>query len=112
MLSSPAVRTMTNKRASKVPPSFRKMLEDINNMGQLARLLSVASPLLRAFGIDVAGMRDALDKQPLLAAKAQELTGILDRFNNQFASRGWIAYDSLSLEVARAAIATAEAGDL
>jgi len=35
-----------------------------------------------------------------------------ERFNAHFASRGWIAYEQLSAEVARAAVAKADAGDL
>lgn len=40
------------------------------------------------------------------------LAELPDRFNQTFAERGWILYDFMNLEVAKTALAQAEAGDL
>ena len=56
-------------------------------------------------------MNEALASAADLKRSTEELTSIPDRFNQLFARRGWIVYDSLNLEVAKAAIAAAEADD-
>jgi hypothetical protein len=40
------------------------------------------------------------------------MAGIPDRFNELLGERGWIMYDQMNLDVAKAAIAKAEAGDV
>lgn len=42
----------------------------------------------------------------------EELASVPDRFNDSFSSQGWIIYEMLNLEVAKAAVAKAEAGDI
>ena len=42
----------------------------------------------------------------------EALVKLLDRFNEIFAARGWIAYDWLDTEAAKASIAEAEAGNM
>ncbi|MEK6304071.1 MAG: hypothetical protein AABO41_25560 [Acidobacteriota bacterium] len=47
-----------------------------------------------------------------LEKMAEELAMIPDRFNDLFAPRGWIIYDSMNIDAAKAAIERAESGDI
>ena len=49
---------------------------------------------------------------PELERMAEELAAVPDRFNDLFAERGWIIYDMMNVEIAKAAIAKAEGGDI
>ncbi len=95
-----------------LPPSFKKLLDEAKGMEQFGRVASLLDPVLRIVGVDVPAIKDALEQVPALAAKARDLADTLDRFNRAFASRGWIAYGSLNMDVAASAVAIAETGDL
>lgn len=67
-------------------------------------------PVLKLLGSDPDNIE--LSKIEEMRRLAIELASIPDRFNDLFASRGWIIYDLMSIEVAKAAIQKAEAGDI
>ena len=69
-------------------------------------------PLLSMVGVASTGIGDSLQSLEDLQNQATELAKTLDRFNELFASRGWIAYDWLSADLAEAAVAAAECGDM
>ena len=68
--------------------------------------------MLRLLGLNVEEVSDALSQVPELERMAEELAAVPDRFNDLFAERGWIIYDMMNVEIAKAAIAKAEGGDI
>ncbi len=102
---------MEKPRISDIP-SIKKLLEDVHNMEQVARVFPLLKPMLRLAGVHVGRMEEALTRSKDVAAAVRRLSTLPDRFNDHFAERGWIAYDSLDVEVAQAALDKVEAGDL
>lgn len=93
-------------------PSIKKLLQDAKNMRTLKNISPFMLPLLRLFRIDVTRIKEVLSDFENLDYMAEEMAAIPDDFNDLFANRGWIIYDLMNLEVAKAAIAKAEAGDI
>jgi hypothetical protein len=93
-------------------PQFRKLLEETNNIAALKRAMPFLRPFLRIFGINVRTIDEALAKVGEISRQVEELAQLPDRFNEQFAHRGWIAYEDMELTVAKSALARAEAGDI
>lgn len=92
-------------------PSFKKLAEGVHNLQQLNTILPILKPFLRLFGVKIDPMEAALAQVGALGKQVRELITLPDRFNDLFASRGWIMYDLMSLSVAKVAIAKAEEGD-
>lgn len=90
---------------------IKKTLEDARNMKALKNAMPFLGPLLRLFRVDVNEMNEALSGVGELINSGEELASIPDRFNDLLASRGWIIYDMMNVEVAKAAIKLAEEGD-
>ncbi len=101
---------MSEERIRDIP-SIANLLRDAEGAALLAKWLPRVEPLLRLLGVDVNKMNEALASVDDLKRATEELTSIPDHFNQLFASRGWIVYDSLNVDVAKAAIAAGEAGD-
>ncbi len=93
-------------------PSVKKLLDDIHTLEQFKRALPLLRPVLRLLRVQVEQMEAALAQAEALAGPAHELATLPDRFNEVFASRGWIMYEMMNVEVTRAAVAKATAGDL
>jgi len=93
-------------------PSFRKVLNELENMSALRAALPVLKPLFSLVGVDSTGIADGLRSLEYAQKEAADLVKTLDRFNELFASRGWIAYDWLNADLAKAAVAAAEGGDM
>jgi hypothetical protein len=93
-------------------PSIKKALKDAKNLSTLKRAMPLLRPALRAFGTDVHELDEAFADVDDLVQQIEELSSIPDRFNDLFASRGWIIYDVMNLDTAKAAIKKAEVGDV
>lgn len=93
-------------------PSIAKPLKDARSLVALKRIMPFCRPLLKILGVDVESMDKVLNQASDLVQQIEEMSRVLERFNDLFASRGWIIYELLNLEVAKAAIAKAEAGDV
>lgn len=93
-------------------PQFRKLLEQTKNIAALKRAMPFLRPLLLLFGINVRTMDEALAKVDEISRQVEELAQLPDRFNAQFAHRGWITYEDMDLTVAKSALAKVEAGDI
>jgi hypothetical protein len=93
-------------------PHIKKALEDAKNIKTLKRVTPFVLPLLKLFGTDVSQVKEALADVNDFENMAEELAAIPDRFNDLFAERGWIIYDFMNLEVAKAAIIKGESGDI
>ncbi|MFC6723132.1 hypothetical protein ACFQE1_01740 [Halobium palmae] len=90
--------------------SFQDLDEMMSTVSQLDDALPYLKPLMRDSGIDVESIEDALQELDVDKSKdeVEELLIIPDRFNDLFASEGWICYDMMNLEVAKEAVETAE----
>jgi len=93
-------------------PTIKKNLELVRGMKSLKAIMPLLKPVLRLLGLKVDGVSDALSQVPELERMAEDLATIPDRFNDIFAERGWIIYDMMNVEIAKAAIAKAEGGDI
>lgn len=93
-------------------PSLKKLLDDVKRFETMKQSMPLLGPILRLIGVDVTKLKELLAEGDSLKLQTEALTSLPDRFNDQFASRGWIAYDSLNLELVKAAVVKAECGDL
>lgn len=93
-------------------PSIKNTLDQIKAMKALKAAYPLFKPLLQSLGIATSDMEKAFAQADDLAGMAEELSELPDKFNALFGPRGWIIYDHLNIEVVRAAIAKAEAGDI
>lgn len=85
-------------------PSSRKLLDPIQGMKQLIAFQRFLPKKLHLIS-DVEKHTEELEA---LQRQALELTGLPDKFNEIFAPYGWIAYESMSVEVMKSAISAAE----
>ncbi len=93
-------------------PTINKPIQDIQNLKNAKDALPLLKPFLKQFGIEGDNIDLELAKVEALSRSAEELASIPDRFNDLFAERGWIIYELMNPEVAKAAIKKAESGDI
>jgi len=93
-------------------PSIKENLENIENFRALRQIMPLLRPILKLLKVDVDKMEDAFANFDELERMADELATVPDRFNDLFSERGWIIYDLMNFEVAKAAVEKAEAGDI
>ena len=95
-------------------PQVQELLEDAEMFAQLKEQLPLLRPMLEQTGVDVDGLEAMLEEEGIseLIDETRTLAGIPDRFNELFAERGWIFYESFDFEVAQEAIELAESGDM
>jgi hypothetical protein len=93
-------------------PHIKKNLEQAEGIKSLKAAMPLLGSVLKLFGVDVDQMKEALAGSDELERMAEELASLPDRFNDLFAGRGWIIYDLMNVEVAKAAIKKAESGDM
>lgn len=106
------IGTKMDDPRSRHIPSLKKVLDDTATLELVTRAFPVAKPLLKLLGVNVDQMGTALSEVPDLARRARELVALPDQFNHYFAARGWIAFDSMNVELAQATVAKAAAGDI
>jgi hypothetical protein len=93
-------------------PRIKELLHQAKSMQAFKTASPVILPLLKLLGVNVSQTEEALTQFEELQHAIEEMAGIPDRFNDLFADRGWIMYDLMNLDVAKAAIAKAEAGNV
>jgi hypothetical protein len=93
-------------------PHIKKNLEQVEGVKSLKTAMPFLGPVLKLFGVDVSQMKEALAGAGELERMAEELASIPDSFNDLFSGRGWIIYDFMNVEVAKAAIKKGESGDI
>jgi len=91
-------------------PSLKNLQQNIECFKSIKDAMPFLRPLLGQLGVDTNQIEKALPKMELLEA-GSEMLCIPDRFNDLFAERGWINYESISYEIAKAVIQKAESGD-
>lgn len=93
-------------------PKLRSLIEQAEQFRSLRAVYPALRPLLRLMRVDTARIEGALARAEELAQETDEMATIPDRFDDLFAHKGWIMYELMSLDVAKAAIDKADAGDL
>ncbi|MDG5761907.1 hypothetical protein QA600_21535 [Natronococcus sp. A-GB1] len=95
-------------------PQVQELLEDAEMFAQLKEQLPALRPMLEQSGVDVDGLEAMLEEEGIseLIEETRTLAAVPDRFNELFAERGWIFYESFDYEVAQEAIELAESGDM
>jgi hypothetical protein len=93
-------------------PSIKKLVDDAKNFSHVRRAMPILGPVMRLLGVDVDGLNETLSQTTELEREAEEFARVPDEFNEIFADRGWILYDRLNFEVAKAAIQKAKLGDI
>lgn len=102
---------MSEPKISDIP-SIQETLKQAQGLVAIKRILPFVSPVLKILGVDADKIKTDLEMADSLAQQAQELANLPDQFNDYFSERGWIIYESLSLEVAKKAISIADTGDI
>ena len=92
--------------------SIRKLRDQAEQFSALRKAEPFLRPLLSVAGVDTNSLANHLQSEKELRQKLDELAHTMDRFNQLFAHRGWIVYDLLNTELAKRAVAAAEAGDM
>ncbi len=93
-------------------PSFKKLLSDTKGMKSLKVAMILLKPLLRLLRVDVDQMENAFTSLDELERQVKDLSMLPDKFNSLFGARGWIVYGMMNVEVVKAAVEKAEAGDI
>lgn len=94
--------------------SFRELESEMNAVSNLKDALPVLKPALKAIGADVDRIGDSFEEEDINALQqaTNEIMTLPDRFNDQFASEGWIFYDMMEFETTKEAVEKAEAGNM
>lgn len=87
-------------------PSAKELLEGIKGAEALRFIYNVIPGAKKAFP----NLEEAFSKLDELKEQA-EILYLPDKFNEHFASRGWIAYESLNVEIIKDAISLAAQGN-
>lgn len=105
---------MTDHDLSRIQdiPRIQGLIKQVRLFKSLKQAFPFLKPVLKLLGIEAEQMEVALAEMEVLEKKTMMISTLPDRFNNLFASRGWIAYDSFNVDVALATVEKAEAGDL
>lgn len=92
-------------------PSWKKIRKDV----EAANTIRKALPYLRwvrFLGVDFQKLEQTFDQFEDLEEQLQELSSLPDRFNNLFASKGWIVYEMLNGDLIKSAVLKGEAGNV
>lgn len=87
-------------------PSIARLQKEVSRAQQFLKL----RPLLQLFGVHLSD--SIADKVAEVDRSLQVLATLPDRFNDLFAERGWIAYETLNMDVMRHAVELGEIGDV
>lgn len=104
---------MTDDRIRDIP-KLRTLLTTAQMLSHIDRGVASYREVLQELGVDVDHIEEVLETYDLeeLTDRAEHLTTLPDRFNDQLGSADWIIYEDLNLEVAETAVEHAEAGDM
>lgn len=89
--------------------SLRELKKQADQLNAFRRAWPVLKPFAKLLRADTKSVDRLLGQIPELANKVDEMIAVPDRFNDLFADRGWILFDSMDLTVAKQAIEVLEA---
>lgn len=87
-------------------PSYRKIEKDAEGVDVIGKLW----PLMKMLGLAKVDLPVSEETLAGIRSQANELLGLPDKFNAAFSSRGWIAYEALSVDLLRRAVDLSQAG--
>lgn len=93
-------------------PSIKGALDDVEGIKKFKKAVSALHPLLKLLDVDIVTMDETLEEIDSLEKSMIQMASLPDRFNNLFATRGWIIYGYMNFDVAKTAVEKAEAGDI
>ena len=93
-------------------PKIRELLETARELSRFEQIFPLIKPILNRIGVDVDDLEEALSSIEEIEREVEELATLPDRFNDQFAEKGWVCYENLHIGVAKAAVELAESGDV
>jgi len=103
---------MTEEHRIQDIPSFTKARSDAKKLRALKDAMPVLRGPMKLIGVDADQIDDALKDTDGLVASMEEITTLPDRFNDHFASYGWIMYEEMNLQTAKTALEKADSGDI
>jgi len=103
---------MTEEHRIQDIPSFTKARSDAKKLRALKDAMPVLRGPMKLIGVDADQIDDALKDTDGLVASMEEITTLPDRFNDHFASHGWIMYEEMNLQTAKTALENADSGDI
>ncbi len=89
-------------------PTFIKLKEKFEGVGILVEM----HHLLRQAGFVNDSLSEIAAQLPAQVTKMEKLLYLLDRFNEVFSCRGWIAYESLDVEIMERALTAAKEANM
>lgn len=95
---------MTDTSKIRDNPSAKELAETVQGMTTLSKMVQ----FLEKLGIRNQAISDAFQRLPALAIDTDKLINLPDRFNDRFRDRGWIAFESMNVEVMHKAIEMAD----
>lgn len=103
---------MSEKQRIQDIPSFMKARSDAKNLMALKDAMPMLREPMKLIGVDSDQIDNALKDTERLMASMEEITTLPDRFNDYFASHGWIIYEEMNLQAAKTALEKADSGDI
>lgn len=100
------------KKPTKRHTSRDEILEIVAGAKQFKNILPLIEDDLRKSGVDVSALYEAFADVDQLYEDAKGLLDLPERFNTHFVPYGWVAYELLNNDVAKAAVELADQGDV
>lgn len=87
-------------------------LQELADSAEKAKAIGLFCDLAKKAGLNSPSFDEVLEAAPGLSEKMDELVKLPDAFNFHFADRGWIAHESMNVELAKSAVEAAQLGDV
>jgi hypothetical protein len=87
-------------------PSLKDMKKDIDGINSIAKLFN----FFEKIGLKNEKISRALKAIPELKSKFEHMRDLPDRFNSHFSDKGWIAFDSMNVDLMSDAVKLADSG--
>lgn len=87
-------------------------LQELADSAEEAKAIGLFCDLAKKAGLNSPSFDKVLEAAPGLSEKMDELVKLPDAFNFHFADRGWIAHESMNVELAKSAVEAAQLGDV
>lgn len=88
--------------------SYSQLREQINAADSIRKIAKILS----FFGIKNKNLNEVLDQVPDFKKQLEHLSSLPDEFNHHFSKLGWVAHESMNLDLMEKAVDMAESGDV
>lgn len=89
-------------------PQVQEAIQSAETMEALGSIFEDMKPVLESIGVDTSTIEHTLNVSDDPGQFTEDLSEIPDRFNEIFASRGWIMYENMNFNVAKEAVEIAD----